>query len=67
MDSAPDPESLDRLRAEISARIRRVCAHLSEDQFDELVRDIATVTLKYDEERPRTSPPVTKETPKRAN
>ena len=66
MDSAPAPATLDQLCAEISARIRRVCAHLSENQFEELVRDIAAVTLKYDEERPRTSRPVTKETPKRA-
>ena len=65
MDSAPDLERLDQLRAEISARIRRVCGHLSEDQFDKLVRDIAAVTLKFDENRPRTSPPVTNETRRR--
>jgi hypothetical protein len=66
MDAEHDPARLDQLRAEISARIRRVCAHLSEDQFDELVRDIATVTLKYDEER-RTSPPITNKGPERAD
>ena len=57
MDSAPDVERLDHLRSDISARIRRVCAHLSAEQFAELVDGIASVTLKYDEERLRTSRP----------
>ena len=56
MDSVHDPERLDQLRAHISARLRRVCTHLSDEQFAELVDDIADVTLKYDD-RPRVSPP----------
>jgi len=64
MDSAHDTEREDHLRAEISARLQRVCSHLSEDQFAELVRDIADVTLKY-EMRSGAAPPKPK--PKRAD
>ena len=56
MDSAPDPARLEQLRANISARLRRVCTHLSDEQFAELVDDIADVTLKY-EMRPDATPP----------
>ena len=47
--------------------VRRARIHAQVDRgFDELVRDIATVTLKYDEER-RTSPPITTKRPERAD
>src|SRR5687768_18612189 len=59
MDSTPDPQRLDHIRAHISARLRRLPAPVDE-QFAELVDDIADVTLKY-EEQPRRSPPVTNE------
>ena len=36
------------LKADISNRLRRVCTHLTAEQFDELVRDIAEVTLRYE-------------------
>ena len=48
----------DQLKADISKRLRRVCSHLTDEQFDALVDDIAAVTAKY-EERPRLSTPVT--------
>lgn len=38
-----------QLKANISNRLRRVCAHLTDEQFDELVRDVAEVTLRYEE------------------
>ena len=58
MDSASDSERLEQLRTDISARLRRVCAHLPDHEFTALVADIAAVTAKY-EERPRLSTPVT--------
>jgi hypothetical protein len=57
MDPVSDAARLEQLRTGISPRLRRVCAHLSDEQFAGLVDDIARVTLKY-EERPRLSPPV---------
>ena len=57
MPSAPSPDRAEQLRSDISARLRRVCTHLSDEQFAELVADIAEVTLKY-EEKPRLSPPI---------
>lgn len=58
MAPAPDPDRAEHLRSEISARLRHVCSHLSDEQFAELVHDIADVTLKY-EEKPRLSAPIT--------
>lgn len=56
MATAPDPARVDQLRSEISDRLRRVCAHLSDEQFAELVRDIADVTLEYEERPPSPAP-----------
>ena len=53
----PDPARAEQLRGDIAARLRRVCAHLSDEQFAELVHRIADVTLRY-EERPTLSPPM---------
>ena len=60
MTSPPEPTRLEQIRAHISPRLRRVCGHLSDEQFAELVDDIADVTLKY-EEKPGLPPPVTNE------
>ena len=40
---------VEQLTADIAGRLRRVCAHLSEDQFATLVREIADVKLRYEE------------------
>ena len=58
--SEPTPSETIRaqeLKGQIGTRLRRVCSHLSDEQFAELVNDITAVTLKYDE-RPRLSRPV---------
>jgi len=39
----------EELIAEITARLRRVCQHMSDGDFAALVRDIARVTQKYEE------------------
>ncbi len=43
-----ETERLAVLQADIAARLRGVCSHLSEESFQELVRDVAVVRLKYD-------------------
>ena len=40
-------ELLAALQRDISARLRPVCDGMSEESFQELVRDIAMVKLKY--------------------
>ena len=57
MHNVPDPERLEQLRRDITSRLRRVCANLPPDEFDALVLQIATVTLRY-EQRPRSLTPV---------
>jgi hypothetical protein len=42
-------EKREVLVAEISARLRHVCAHLSEAEFGNLVRDIAATRLRFSE------------------
>jgi len=42
-------ERHERLVADLSARLRRACAHLSDEQFGALVRDIARVTVRFHE------------------
>ena len=64
--ATPDPARAEQLKAEISSRLRGVCAHLSDDEFAALVDDIADVKLRY-EMRPRPSPPATNEKPERAD
>jgi hypothetical protein len=56
-----DPARAEQIRADITARLGGVCAHWPEAEFDELVRAIADVTLRY-EDRPL-SPPVTNASP----
>ena len=48
MDSI-DP-TLDRLEREIVARLKPVCTEMSPEAFNQLVRDIARVKLKYEPE-----------------
>jgi hypothetical protein len=38
---------LELLKADIAARLRAACAHFPENEFAELVHQIATVELKY--------------------
>ncbi len=59
-------ERLARLQQDIANRLRPVCQDVSEASFEELVREIAAVKLKYGEEseasesiRVRVQPPVT--------
>jgi len=40
-------ELLAALQADIAARLRPVCEGMPAEKFDELVRDIAAVKLKY--------------------
>ena len=44
------------LASEISARLRKACAHLPEAEFRELVLSIARVTAKYDGADPHLPP-----------
>ena len=39
------------LIADIAARLRRVCGHMPDDEFDAMVAEIAAVTLKYESYR----------------
>lgn len=43
-------EMLARLQEDIGNRLRHLCQGISEASFDELVREIAAVKLKYGEE-----------------
>ncbi len=43
-------ERLARLQQDIANRLRPVCPDVSESSFEELVREIAAVKLKYGEE-----------------
>jgi hypothetical protein len=49
---------VEQLKDEISGRLRRVCSHLTAEQFAALVDDIARVTLRYEtpENKPRRAP-----------
>ena len=49
-------ELLAALQRDIATRLRPVCAGLSEESFEQLVRDVAAVKLKYgmDAETPAT-------------
>ena len=44
---AAELELLAILQRDIAKRLRPVCAQMSEQTFDELVRDIAAMKLKY--------------------
>ena len=43
-----DPAELQALTADVSARLRRVCGHLSDEEFSALVLDVARVRIRYD-------------------
>ena len=43
-----DSAEYNRLTADISARLRGVCAHLSDEAFADLVVDIVRVRVRYD-------------------
>jgi hypothetical protein len=47
--SIPQPTDVERVTADIAARLRRVCAHLPDDEFAQLVLDVAQVRMRYDE------------------
>ena len=55
--TGPNEHELRRaqLTANIGGRLRRVCGHLTEEQFAALVRDIVDVTMKF-EQREHRSP-----------
>jgi hypothetical protein len=42
-------ELLAHYLEDISARLRDACAHLTEDEFDALVEEIARMRLRFDE------------------
>jgi hypothetical protein len=45
---------LTQLSADIGARLSRVCGHLPDDEFTKLVRDIADMSLRFEQ---RDNPP----------
>ena len=47
--NSKEADELTRLMADISARLGRVCAHLSDSEFADLVFEIAQVRMRYDE------------------
>jgi hypothetical protein len=65
-----DPElrarRLQQLTEDIGSRLRRVCSHLSAEQFAALIADIADVTLKF-EEREFGTPVEVLDPPRRAD
>ena len=48
---------LERLVADIAARLRKSCAHLSDDEFSKLVLDIAERRMRFDDLDPTTGRP----------
>ena len=50
-------EELQRLVADIAARLRKACAHLSDEEFSALVMDIAMRRLRFDAMDPMTGKP----------
>lgn len=40
-------QALERARQDIAPRVRRVCAHLRDEEFDRLVTRMAEIDLKY--------------------
>lgn len=40
-------EIVERTRAEVARRIKRVCAHLDEEEFNALVARMADIEIKY--------------------
>lgn len=51
MSSLGDPEHDERLQqlaADIAARLRSVCSSLTDEQFSELVMDIARMKIRFE-------------------
>ena len=44
-----EQERYERLVGDLSARLRKACGHLSDDEFGALVGDIARVTMHFSE------------------
>jgi hypothetical protein len=42
-----ETRDLELLKVDIAARLRAACAHFSENEFAELVHQIASLELKY--------------------
>ena len=47
-----DPQVRDAIAGEIAARLRRVCEHWPEGDFQEMVQRLAEITIKYDRVAP---------------
>ena len=50
MDRRLEPARSDRVeraKAAIAARLRHVCSHLDDDEFDRLIQRMAEVEVKY--------------------
>ena len=37
----------ERMKSDVAARLRHVCAHMSRSEFDDLVEQIVKVNIKY--------------------
>lgn len=46
--SEKDPLRLDQLVESLRTRLRPVCSDWPEDMFEEVVRELAAITLKYE-------------------
>lgn len=40
-------DRIERTRREVAARLRPVCADMPQAEFDQLVEDVAAVSIKY--------------------
>jgi hypothetical protein len=47
-----DPQVLAGIAGEIAARLRRVCEHWPETEFQQMVQRLAEITIKYDRVAP---------------
>ena len=56
---------LAQYMADISSRLRGVCAHLSEEEFTKLVTELALMRIRHDEieDKPGALTPIRSETP----
>lgn len=62
-DKRADPirsERLERVKKNIARRIRGVCSHLDEAEFDALVTRMATIEIKYSQRSDRRGPDSTR-------
>jgi hypothetical protein len=47
------PNDYDEVEAAVASRLRRVCADMPADEFDELVRTAALIQAKYEQRQDR--------------